>query len=495
MDHPPPPAELWSLREDVHVETAEGGAVVVHSRWGSTGLPEATPAEREALHRMSLGPVMLENVVADPVGRRALLAGLLARLAHLMVRSLRLGAGQPLLSVVPLTPASGHRPAALDRDLPVRLSRFAVLRGDGREYVLESPLALHRVVLHRPEAVWAMAALARPVTLAEAGRALPAAALADVLPDVLGALVATGIAVQARAVGPPVFDEDDDPVLALWSPVDLMFHTRSTLGRHDHDFGETRPRGAAASDGTVVRPPASLPAVLLFRPRWDALVAGDPPLTVAVEGGRRRRDDGPPTVDEIGELLYRTVRVRSIAGPAGVPAATGDRPYPSLGGCYELEVYVTAADCPGLACGCYRYDPAGHLLQPLDAAEADVEALLDQGRTAAGLQDAPPVLLTITARFDRVHRRYEGPGYALVQKNAGALLHLIGLVVAAMGLRGRAHHDTDIETAARVFGTDWRVESSVGAFVVGRRPPASTHSLTPVNDSAWPELANSYFSQ
>ncbi|HKB31577.1 MAG TPA: hypothetical protein VKD26_12175, partial [Streptosporangiaceae bacterium] len=62
--------ELWSLREDVQVELAPGdGPVLLRSRWGDVRVQRPSPVVREAIHRMRLGPISLENVIAGPARR------------------------------------------------------------------------------------------------------------------------------------------------------------------------------------------------------------------------------------------------------------------------------------------------------------------------------------------------------------------------------------------------------------------------------------------
>ena len=196
-------SELWSLREDVQVSPESGGGPVrLRGRWGDVTIERPSPLVREALHRMRLGPISLENVIgargepgeADGCDVcRARLYQVLDRIQPLVSRTLGLGAGQPLLSVVPLTPQARFRPVPLQPDAQVWLSTFAQLRTDGREYRLESPRALHRVQLHRPEAVWLIGSLGRPVTAAAAADAWPS--LAAVSPDVLAYLAAAGMMV------------------------------------------------------------------------------------------------------------------------------------------------------------------------------------------------------------------------------------------------------------------------------------------------------------
>src|SRR5216684_8494067 len=107
-------AELWSLREDVRIELEPGDrSIRLSGGWGSVTIQRPAPVVVEALRRMLLGPISLENVVrtggADPAGGHAeeslaLLHHVLDQLQPFVIRTLQIASGQPLLSVVPLTP-------------------------------------------------------------------------------------------------------------------------------------------------------------------------------------------------------------------------------------------------------------------------------------------------------------------------------------------------------------------------------------------------------
>src|SRR5437762_1967495 len=127
-------SELWSLREDVNLEMEpDEGPVRLRGRWGDIVVQEPSPLVREALGRMRLGPVSLENAIsglAPPAGQppadgqsagappadaqRTELQLVFDRLQPLIIRSLGLASGQPLLSVVPLTVHSRFVPEPLD---------------------------------------------------------------------------------------------------------------------------------------------------------------------------------------------------------------------------------------------------------------------------------------------------------------------------------------------------------------------------------------------
>jgi SagB-type dehydrogenase family enzyme len=265
----------------------------------------------------------------------------------------------------------------------------------------------------------------------------------------------------------------------------MMFHTRSTLGRHDHNFGVTYPAGTTRPAEPVVKPQASrhLP---LHIPRWEDLCRSDPPVVVAMEVRRsaRRYAGSPVTAVQLGDLLYRTARVRSLvtAAPGGqnppdVPATGApysSRPYPSGGASYELELYLTVGNCTGLANGVYHYDPLGHRLEPVSADRVAADELLSAARITAALEGPAQVLISMTARFRRLSWRYEGLAYRLVLMHVGVLMQNLYIVCAAMGLAPCALDAVDIDVAARAFGTDWRTEPCVGQFLVGGKPGAET---------------------
>lgn len=524
-------SELWSLHEDVQVELENDGSLLrVRSRWGDITIRHPSVPLRDALYRMSLGPISLENVTGMRNGAalggidvpgapsryhsvRIQLEKVLDRLQPLIIRSLGMENGQPLLSVVPMTARARFQAVPVPPDVPVRLSTYAELRTNGTEYSLESPLSLHRVVLHRAEAVALIGVLGRPVTAAEYAEytaALPQ--LASVAADTLTYLVAAGMVVRAEATRArgsselPVFAEDADPALVGWSGVDLMFHSRRTLGRHDNAFGASYPLGLPGSPEPAVKPPLPGPGIALHRPRWEDLAAADPALVVAMEGRRSMRVYGPEpvTAAELGDVLYRTARVRSLitppsgtgpaegAGGAGTSPGTdprlSDRPYPGGGACYELELYVTVGRCEGIAPAVYHYDPLGHRLELVNPDRAVVDELLDSAGQIAVMDVPPPVLITLTARFRRLTWKYEGMAYAVALMNVGVLIQSLYLVCTAMNLAPCALGSVRIDATARAFGTDWRVEPTMGQFMLGRFPDAHggyAGRWEQVNDADW----------
>lgn len=504
--------ELWSLREDVFVEpTAPDGSVTLYGRWGDVVLSHVPDAVGKFLHRMQLGPVSLSNVLGDSAGpdplstaERAMLFVTLDRLRHLIVRSLSAGHGeQPLVSVIPMSPRATFQVKPLEPDLPMRLSVFATLGSDGAVLSLESPLSLHHVVLHSPQAAWLATTLSRPRTPDEAASLLTLPR--ELVFNTLAYLVAAGMVVQSEPGSPPDvarFAEDSDPSLRGWARTDLAFHVSSTLGRHDHDFGATYPLGGEARLTLLPELSQHGPKIALSRPRLSELLDGDPPFTAVLEGRRsvREFDDTAPTARELGDLLYRSLRIRSLIGPRDTgpdQATTVDRPYPAGGAIHELGFFIVVDRCEDLARGIYAYDAVEHALTPVGAGDADADLLLAHARTAANMASPPPVLIMITARFERLFWKYAGLGYALALKHVGVVQQTLYLVATAMGLAACAIGTWEIEESARILGLDWLAESCVGAFTVGHAAPraaADSRARHPVNDADWAELCRARLS-
>ncbi|MFI7639325.1 SagB family peptide dehydrogenase [Nonomuraea sp. NPDC049400] len=474
---------LWSFREDVYLEFQEDG-LILRSRWEDVTMPVPGPQVAEALRRMCLGPISLENVITREADGEEL-SRILEVVHHLVVRSFGPDPEQALISVVPVSPRAVFHRTPLPAETPLRLSRFVSILPGKRAWRMESPLSLHRVLLHQAGAMALVGALGRPVLVS---------ALSPGERHLAACLVATGMAVPAsNASAQPEFEEDHDPVLVGWNPLDLMFHSRTTLGRHDHDFGATYRLGNRAVE-PVVKPAAGDKHIDLPKPRWQEMIANDPPLSAVLEAANGGVPDTGrvPSIKDLGELLYRTVRVRSLTGaPDGTTAvATSDRPYRSAGDCYGIEVYVTVDDCTGLPSGVYHYDPLAHRLNRI--ADSGDE-LLENGRLEANLAEVPPVLLTLTARFRRLSWKYNGLSYALVLKDVGALTQTLSLVSTAMGLPTCALDCDDVDASSRVLGLDWKIESGVAGLVVGRSGgarPECEEERHPMNDAGWTEDAN-----
>ena len=100
----------------------------------------------------------------------------------------------------------------------------------------------------------------------------------------------------------------------------------------------------------------------------------------------------------------------------------------------------------------------------------DIEALLADTKVATGGTLDTQLLICITARFGRLGWPYEGIAYATTLKDVGALMQTMYLVATAMQLAPCAIGRGDSDLFAKVAGTNYYAETSVGEFILGTLP-------------------------
>jgi SagB-type dehydrogenase family enzyme len=353
------------------------------------------------------------------------------------------------------------------------LSRFAYMRRRGSDLVLESPRsgALFRIC--DPAIATTLAMLATPQRLKKLDHRSGSAAK-----TLLALLVDCQIVFRVDAAhGGGMRQSEGNDSLVLWDFHDLLFHARSTEGRHANPLGGVYPYAASI---------APLPAV---RSRWAGTKIDLAKLPIADTGTvrsaaktlrerhsvRRFDDRTPMTLMELSQFLDATARVRSewtasfdADGGGGLPITYTSRPYPSGGSSYPLELYLAVNKCAGLDRGFYFYDAGEHALVPIKVRASELEALLKSAAFAMGETGVPQILITIAARFGRVSWKYSSIAYSLILKDVGVLTQTFYLMATAMGLGGCAIGSINIDLFARMTGIDFYVEGPVGQFAIGR---------------------------
>jgi SagB-type dehydrogenase family enzyme len=432
--------------------------------WGPVALPEDGTPEHDVLERLRTSPLPLAELDAMlatagvTATARWLRWSAKARAAGLLGVRLATPGGEPFAELVPTSPRAPDLSEAVlrvDPALGLRLSRFAVLRRGERGMVLESPTAFVRAELS-PDAVRLVAGHAERQDAGEgASNALAAA------------LLASGLLTEVGADG--IAEEDREAPLAQWEPVDLALHTRIRTRRDGVRRGASFRFAADRPAPPALRHADGAPQIVLERPDLDALVASDPPLAAVMEFRTSRRELRAPTVAQIGELLFRTLRVRRsfTAGTAPNEYPALDRPHPSAGAMYETTAYLAVGECDGLEPGLYRYDSVAHGLDLVAPGGPAVDALLSDARLGTGIESDPPVLIVIAADFGRLSWKYEGIAYSLLLKNVGVIYQTIQLAATAMGLGSCPIGGGDSELFAAAAGLDPYEESSVGEIIVG----------------------------
>jgi len=461
------------------IAAGEDGRLRVGSYYGDTTLPPLDRALTNALagldgNQRRLGEIGGNVAATGSPASLALLYAYLARFASqgLLTHHLLDDAGEELAWIQCTGDDYRFAPRPFPAAATCIVSRFCTMHREDDALKLESPFGHAVVRVRDPGLVGLIGYLASHRSAGEIGERAQAFGIA--LP------VAAGFLALCRAARLVEFDdappESDD--LRLWSAVDLMFHVSSRYGHGEGHFGGNYRHIDEMEPAPDVRPLPGTERIRLPVPVLDELVHNDPPLQAVIENRHsvHLHGEDPITLDDLGEFLYRTARVRwrgtlevesPVDGKQGAMAISS-RPFPGGGRGYELELYLTIERCEGLARGLYHYDPAGHQLSLVRPADDLTERLIAfAGVASPGVR--PQVLITMAARFRRMRWKYDRLAYSATLKHVGVVMHQMYLVATAMRLAPCAQGGGDIDRFAAASGNPFEVEGSVGEFILGSR--------------------------
>jgi SagB-type dehydrogenase family enzyme len=480
------------LSGHIKLEVRADGSVAASFDGYSVGLGKFSSAALGRLHELRTGMPLASFAGGRLVDKEIdLLVRRLARSGFLEYRFAPARGGQDIVVIEPQIPDYHPRTAKLTNADVIALSRFAYLRRRGDEMVLESPRAGALFRIGDSKIAAALARLASPQKLS-AFRKAPGFPGIELLALLLDCQILFKVE-PGKARNLRRSEGDDD--LILWDFHDLLFHTRSTEGRQANPLGGLYPYA-----GLMPLPPAVRPAwpgkKIDLRTLSTSTSESLPPSELSMPFAQllkerhstREFDDAHPiTLAELAQLLDSAARVRakwsdSLDMDGGGPEVTyAVRSYPSGGAAYELELYLSVANCEGLARGFYHYDADAHALTPIVVKSQDLDAQLASAEVAMGASAVPQVLITIAARFGRVSWKYSSVAYSLILKDVGVVFQTLYLTTTALGLGGCAIGTNNIELFSKMTGLEFHVEGPVGQFALGRGSKEGPPS--PVNSS------------
>ncbi|WP_051943836.1 SagB family peptide dehydrogenase [Streptacidiphilus rugosus] len=471
------------LRRDAELDSSRpGGTLQVTAPFGALALGAPPAGIRAALAALA-GGERSEDELAATVVRRDGEAGLLRW--HLMLRKLD-GHGllehalhldrpdaeahapqqvRPVARLRVVGRGAGAPGPAPDPAGRLRLSRFATATPQDGLLAVRAPGNPLAVELGPAGAVLlgALADWTTPALLAHRAGSLPL----DAVRQALRLFAAAGLLTQ----GGPGREQPEERRLAQWSAADLAFHAHTRFPGTVAASGGTYPGAARFAPEPASPPPFPGERIALPVPDLELAAGRERPFAQILEDRRsiRDHDEEPLTVDQLAELLYRTVRRRqTFVGSDGQELA--DRPCPSGGAVHELEVYPLVGSCAGVPAGLWHYATDRHELERVAEPGPATAALLTAARETSLMTADPQVLLLITARFGRVMWKYEAVAYPLILKHVGVLYQSLYLTGTAMGLAVCGLGGGDAADFATASGLDWLTEGTVGEFVVGSRP-------------------------
>lgn len=144
----------------------------------------------------------------------------------------------------------------------------------------------------------------------------------------------------------------------------------------------------------------------------------------------RAFDLKPLPLTRLGRLLYASFGVKGIKKVENL--SSYDRPSPSAGGLYPLELYVAAQSVLSISDGVYHYLPISHHLETISI--GSVHPALPDLTIGQDMISKTNVVIVIAAVFYRTMWKYGQRGYRYVWLDAGHLAQNIYLIATALGL-------------------------------------------------------------
>ncbi|MEH2107733.1 SagB family peptide dehydrogenase [Nostoc sp.] len=368
-----------------------------------------------------------------------------------------------IATVIPLTSDFEFTVQKVPVEAKYVLSRFAYSHQVAGKTLLESPLSFAQIILDWRGAAL-IAALSTPQNISQLSAEIPGIS-SETAEQFISLLFISKMLFQVAENDN--IDESENTTLAQWEFHDLLFHTRSRVGRHANPTDGTFRFLGKIEPLPAVKPPMLGDLINLYKPDLDNLKLIDIPFTQVLEKRKSIREWGekPITLHQLGEFLYRSARIKYI-----FPSEFGEvrsRPYPSGGAIYELEIYPVVNICQGLDSGLYHYRPESHQLCRQSLQNEAVEMLLKDAGMSMGVDGMPPILLVISARFQRIAWKYESIAYALLLKHVGVLYQTMYLVATAMNLAPCGLGGGNSDLFVKAVGCDYYAETSVGEFALG----------------------------
>jgi oxazoline/thiazoline dehydrogenase len=404
-----------------------------------------TPSIYEALHALKEGSDRDANLKEEELLHFYYLLEVLKKRALLVYKT----------DLLELIPFNGTFTLQTEFEGAYQLSRFALCRLENDALIIETPLSALQVKICSPEGMLFFYTFRNKLTFAEALKH-HSHLHEESAKETFYLLASANILTK----------DEESTAAKQWEFHDLFFHSRSRVGRNNAPFGGTFRFKGLLPSLPCVKPCKQHSLYDLSKPEKELTFSLDE--VMQKRKSIRKHGQTPITLKQLGELLYRSARVKSIIPSDGEELS--QRPYPGGGARYEFELYPIIYACEKMERGVYHYHPLEHQLCKVSELNERAEKFLRDAQRASNKSEYPQVLIVIAARFQRVSWKYQCMAYALILKNLGILLQTMYLVATAMELAPCAIGGGDSDLFCEVIGTNYLEECSVGEFMLGSLP-------------------------
>lgn len=262
-------------------------------------------------------------------------------------------------------------------------------------------------------------------------------------------------------------DENKISMRAPWDPIDLAMQRQRSYGGR---FAMSERVGISPSPIKYV---TGLSSFKLSKPQ--EIDQHKLTLKEALEKRKSIRTYSNKRIspDDLSYFLYHSARIKNIFNSK--EGTLTERPYPSGGARYPLEIYVANNRIVDIQKGIHYYDPLKHQLILINN-NKNYQKKFNQFVKRVlhpNLKREPDVIFIITAVFARTMWKYDKLGLSLILSDLGCLYQTMYLIATEMNLAPCPVGKIDEELVKNWAGLNWFEESHVGTFMLG--VPKSDH--------------------
>lgn len=239
-------------------------------------------------------------------------------------------------------------------------------------------------------------------------------------------------------------------------PVAWHFHRNSSRWPHKRPWRDPERTQATAFKEDFDRPWVDLPP--------PQLPAASLATLLATRASCRRYSPIPLTAVQISALLFATYGCFDTMVVGGSEQL--NRPVPSGGGLYPLEIYPIILKSADVPAGIYHFNPLTHGLAQLAEGAPPPDLLTELFVRQPCVSEAGG-LIVIAAVLDRLMWKYEDRGYRYILLEAGHAAQNATLAAGALGLGALSlggFFDLDL---AELLRLDPEIEIPVYAVAIG----------------------------
>lgn len=256
-------------------------------------------------------------------------------------------------------------------------------------------------------------------------------------------------------------DDTDAVRRAPWDPIDLAMQRQRSYG------GRFSMEERVGKSPSPIKNVKGLSSVTLTKP--ENIQQDKSTLKDVLEKRKsiRMYSNENISLDSLSYFLYYTARIKNIF--KSKEGTLTERPYPSGGARYPLEIYVANNRIIDIQKGIHYYDPLKHQLILINNNKNYQKKfnkfLLD---VQYPLMDREPdIVFIITAVFARTMWKYEKLGMSLILSDLGCLYQTMYLLATEMKLAPCPIGKTEENLVKNWLNLDWLEESHVGTFMLG----------------------------